>query len=98
MVYDLERRRLYLRDGLHGPAKMRSCGTGCYGIFGCILDWIRTKRGSLDWWMRWSGILSTHRFVWDGRDEVARDVAAGVYLYRVEVDGRVEAKKMTKLP
>ena len=48
----------------------------------------------------WQGALpaGTHRFVWDGRDEVDRDVAAGVYLYRVEVDGRVEAKKMMKLP
>jgi len=48
----------------------------------------------------WQGALpaGTHRFVWDGRDEVARDVAAGVYLYRVEVDGRVESKKMMKLP
>ena len=48
----------------------------------------------------WQGALpaGTHRFMWDGRDEVARDVAAGVYLYRVEVDGRVESKKMTKLP
>ena len=40
----------------------------------------------------------SHRFVWDGRDEVGKDVAAGVYLYQVEVDGRVEAKKTTKLP
>ena len=41
----------------------------------------------------WQGALpaGTHRFTWDGRDEVARDVAAGVYLYRVEVDGRVES-------
>ena len=48
----------------------------------------------------WQGALpaGTHRFMWDGRDEVARDVAAGVYLYRVEVDGRVESKKMMKLP
>ena len=48
----------------------------------------------------WQGALpaGTHRFMWDGRDEVAKDVAAGVYLYRVEVDGRVEAKKMMKLP
>ena len=28
----------------------------------------------------------------------ARGVAAGVYIYKVEVDGRVEAKKTTKLP
>ena len=48
----------------------------------------------------WQGALpaGTHRFTWNGRDEVGRDVAAGVYLYRVEADGRVEIKKMMKLP
>ena len=48
----------------------------------------------------WQGSLpaGTHRFVWDSSDEESKAVAAGVYLYRVEVDGRVEAKKMTKLP
>ncbi len=48
----------------------------------------------------WDGPLGvgSHRFVWDGRDEQGKDVAAGVYLYQVEVDGRVEAKKTTKLP
>ena len=48
----------------------------------------------------WQGALpvGTHRFVWDGHDAAGKAVAAGVYLYRVEVDGRVEAKKMTKLP
>ena len=48
----------------------------------------------------WQGPLGagSHRFVWDGRDEEGKDVAAGVYLYQVEVDGRVEAKKTTKLP
>ena len=48
----------------------------------------------------WQGSLpaGAHRFTWNGRDEVDRDVAAGVYLYRAEVDGRVETKKMTKLP
>lgn len=48
----------------------------------------------------WQGALpaGAHRFTWNGRDEVDRDVAAGVYLYRAEVDGRVETKKMTKLP
>ena len=40
----------------------------------------------------------SHRFVWDGRDEAGKAVAAGVYIYRVEMDGRVEAKKTTKLP
>ena len=48
----------------------------------------------------WQGPLGagSHRFSWDGRDEADKAVAAGVYLYRVEVDGLVEAKKMTKLP
>ncbi len=48
----------------------------------------------------WQGPLGagSHRFVWDGRDEQGRAVAAGVYVYQVAVDGRVEAKKTTKLP
>ena len=48
----------------------------------------------------WQGPLGagSHRFVWDGRDEVGKAVAAGVYIYKVEVDGQVEAKKTTKLP
>ena len=48
----------------------------------------------------WDGSLGagSHRFVWDGRDEAGKGVAAGVYIYEVEVDGRVEAKKTTKLP
>ena len=48
----------------------------------------------------WDGPLGagSHRFVWDGRDEAGKAVAAGVYVYRVEVEGRVEAKKTTKLP
>ena len=48
----------------------------------------------------WQGPLQAgvHRFVWDGRDEAGKAVAAGVYLYQVEVDGRAEAKKTTKLP
>ena len=48
----------------------------------------------------WQGSLGAgrHRFVWDGRDAVGKAVAAGVYIYQVEVDGQVEAKKTTKLP
>ena len=48
----------------------------------------------------WDGALGagTHRFTWDGRDAAGKGVAAGVYIYKVEVDGRVEAKKTTKLP
>ena len=48
----------------------------------------------------WQGPLGagSHRFVWDGRDEAGKAVAAGVYIYQVEEDGRAEAKKTTKLP
>ena len=48
----------------------------------------------------WDGSLRAgpHRFVWDGRDERGKAVAAGVYIYKVEIDGQVEAKKTTKLP
>ena len=48
----------------------------------------------------WHGPLGAgvHRFTWDGHDEVGKGVAAGVYIYKVEVDGQIEAKKTTKLP
>ncbi|MDE2733930.1 MAG: FG-GAP-like repeat-containing protein [Gemmatimonadota bacterium] len=48
----------------------------------------------------WQGALGAgaHRFTWDGRDEAGRGVAAGVYIYKVEADGQIEAKKTTRLP
>ena len=48
----------------------------------------------------WQGPLGagSHRFTWDGRDAGGKAVAAGVYIYQVEVDGQIEAKKTTKLP
>ena len=48
----------------------------------------------------WDGALGagSHRFVWDGRDEAGKGVAAGVYIYQVKIDGQVEAKKTMKLP
>ena len=48
----------------------------------------------------WQGPLQagSHRFMWNGRDEAGKGVAAGVYIYKVEVDGHIEAKKTTKLP
>ena len=48
----------------------------------------------------WQGPLGAgrYRFTWDGRDAAGQVVAAGVYIYQVEVDGQTEAKKTTKLP
>ena len=48
----------------------------------------------------WQGPLreGSHRFTWGGRDDAGKGVAAGVYIYKVEIDGQVEAKKTTKLP
>ena len=48
----------------------------------------------------WQGRLGAgaHRFTWDSRDEMGKGVAAGVYIYKVEVDGQIEAKKTTRLP
>ena len=38
----------------------------------------------------------SHKSVWDGKNDLGRDVASGVYLYRLTVDGgkRTETKKM----
>ncbi len=48
----------------------------------------------------WDGPLEAgpHRFTWDGRDEEGKEVAAGVYVYKVEMDGQIQAKKTTRLP
>lgn len=32
---------------------------------------------------------------WDGRDDSGRDVAGGIYLFRLDADGRSETRKMT---
>lgn len=36
-----------------------------------------------------------HRCSWDGRDHSGRDVVSGVYVYRLEADGRSERGKMS---
>jgi len=38
-----------------------------------------------------------HSVVWDGRDEQGKEVASGVYLYRLETPGAVQTKKMVLL-
>ena len=47
----------------------------------------------------WTGPLSAgeHRLTWDGRDAQGRPVAAGVYVYRLQVDDQTHARKMVKL-
>ena len=47
----------------------------------------------------WTGPLSAgeHRLTWDGRDAQGRPIAAGVYVYRLQVDDQTHARKMVKL-
>ena len=47
----------------------------------------------------WTGPLSAgeHRLTWDGRDAQGQSVAAGVYLYRMQVDAQTHARKMVKI-
>ena len=47
----------------------------------------------------WTGPLSAgeHQLTWDGRDAQGRPVAAGVYMYRLQVDDQTRARKMVKI-
>ena len=47
----------------------------------------------------WNGPLPAgeHELTWDGRDAQGRPVAAGVYVYRLQVDEQTRARKMVKL-
>ena len=47
----------------------------------------------------WAGSLAAgeHRLAWDGRDAQGQPVAAGVYLYRLQVGDQTRIRKMVKL-
>ena len=47
----------------------------------------------------WNGPLAAgeHRLAWDGRDGQGQPVAAGVYLYRLQVGDQTRIRKMVKL-
>ena len=47
----------------------------------------------------WTGSLPAgeHRLTWDGRDAQGQPVAAGVYVYRLQVDEQTRSRKMVKL-
>ena len=47
----------------------------------------------------WAGRLPAgkHELTWDGRDAQGRSVAAGVYVYRLQVDEQAHARKMVKI-
>ena len=47
----------------------------------------------------WNGPLAAgeHRLAWDGRDAQGQSVAAGVYLYRLQVGEQTRIRKMVKL-
>ena len=38
-----------------------------------------------------------HTIRWDGRDDSGRELASGVYLYRLQSSGRVETRKLVLL-
>ena len=47
----------------------------------------------------WTGPLPAgeHALIWDGRDAQDQPVAAGVYVYRLQVDEQTHARKMVKI-
>ena len=47
----------------------------------------------------WTGPLPAgeHQLTWDGRDAQSQPVAAGVYVYRLQVDGQTRTRKMVKI-
>ncbi len=47
----------------------------------------------------WTGPLSAgeHELTWDGRDAQGQPVAAGVYIYRLQVDEQTHTRKMVKI-
>ena len=47
----------------------------------------------------WAGSLAAgeHRLAWDGRDTQGQPVAAGVYLYRLQVGDQTRIRKMVKI-
>ena len=47
----------------------------------------------------WTGPLPAgeHRLTWDGRDAQGRPVAAGVYVYRLQVGEQTRTRKMVKI-
>ena len=47
----------------------------------------------------WNGLLAVgeYRLIWDGRDEQGQPVAAGVYLYQLQMGEQTRIRKMVKL-
>ena len=47
----------------------------------------------------WTGSLAAgaHRLTWDGRDAQGQSVAAGVYMYRLQIGDQTRIRKMVKL-
>ncbi|HET6557917.1 MAG TPA: hypothetical protein VFG54_11425, partial [Prolixibacteraceae bacterium] len=42
-------------------------------------------------------VSPVHTIYWDGKDESGREVAPGIYFYRLEADGNMEMKRMVKV-
>ena len=69
------------------PARAKNVDLTIYNVLGQPLRQV------------WTGPLAAgeHRLTWDGRDAQGQPVAAGVYVYRLQVDDQTRTRKMVKL-
>ena len=69
------------------PARARNVDLTIYNVLGQPMRQV------------WTGPLPAgkHDLSWDGRDAKGRPVAAGIYMYRVQVDEQTHTRKMVKL-
>ena len=69
------------------PAGAKNVGLTIYNVLGQPMRHV------------WTGPLSAgeHQLTWDGRDAQGQPVAAGVYVYRVQVDEQTRTRKMVKI-
>ncbi len=59
-----------------------------------VYDLVGQKAATLAQGRREAG---TYSLTWDGRDDDGRDLASGVYLYRLQAGSQVETRKLLLL-
>ena len=69
------------------PAKIKNVDLTIYNVLGQPMRQV------------WNGPLAAgeHQLTWDGRDAQGRPVAAGVYVYRLQVGEQISTRKMVKI-